>query len=143
MRKKLLKTCNTLIAGLLTILGFASSCGDSLAEYGAPSAKFIVNGTVTSEKNEPIENIRVTMRGHTTSTDPDGFYKVSHKGEGAFPDDQTFDIQFHDIDGELNGEYETTDTMVVFKDPEFTGGDGDWYDGETTKKFDVKLTKKK
>lgn len=45
--KRILKTYNILLSGLLTLLGFASS-SESREEYGTPSAKFIVNSTVKS-----------------------------------------------------------------------------------------------
>ncbi|PKP48638.1 MAG: hypothetical protein CVT94_07650 [Bacteroidetes bacterium HGW-Bacteroidetes-11] len=137
-RIKFLKTYNVLIAGLLAILGFASAC-DSKDEYGTPSAKFIIKGNVKSiENNQPIENISVIIQGDTSYTDADGAYQVVDKW--GFPDDQTYNIRFQDTDGELNGTYKELDTIVEFKNPKFTGGDGNWYSGETSKDFDVKLT---
>lgn len=141
MKIKILKTYNVLIAGLLAILGFTTAC-DSKDEYGTPSAKFIVNGKVkSSETDQPIENVRITMQGDTTYTDVNGAYQVVDKW--GFPTDQTYNIKFLDIDGEANGEFSDLDTIVEFKDPKFTNGDGDWYSGETSKEFDVKLTPKK
>ncbi len=140
MKIKILKTYNVIIAGLLSILGFASSC-DSKDEYGTPSAKFIVNGKVKSDTDQPIENIRVIMQSDTSYTNNDGSYQVEDKW--GFPTDQTYNIKFQDIDGETNGEFSDLDTIVEFKDPKFSGGDGDWYSGETSKEFDVKLTPKK
>lgn len=141
MKIKILKTYNVLIAGLLAILGFTTAC-DSEDEYGTPSAKFIVNGKVkSSETDQPIENIRVTMQGDTSYTDVNGAYQVVDKW--GFPKDQTYNIEFNDIGGEGNGEFSDLDTIVEFKDPKFTDGDEGWYSGETSKVFDVKLTPKK
>lgn len=141
MRIKILKTYNVLLVGLLAILGFTTAC-DSKDEYGTPSAKFIVNGTVKSlENDQPIKNISVTIQGDTAYTDVNGAYQVVDKF--GFPKDQTFNIEFSDIDGKANGEFNDLDTIVEFKDPKFTNGDGDWYSGETSKEFDVKLTPKK
>lgn len=141
MKIRILKTYNVLLAGLLTILGFATAC-DSKDEYGTPSAKFIVNGKVkSSETDQPIENIRVSMQGDTTFTDANGVYQVVDKW--GFPTDQTYNIEFQDIDGDAYGEFSDLDTIVEFKDPEFLDGDGNWYSGETSKEFDVKLTPKK
>lgn len=140
MKIKLLKTYNVLIAGILALLGFATAC-DPKDEYGTPSAKFIVNGKVTSLGTEqPIENIRVTMQGDTTYTNAEGEYQVVD--EWGFPTDQTYNIEFRDIDGEVNGEFNDLNTTVEFNDPEFSDGDGNWYSGETSKDFDVKLTPK-
>lgn len=144
IRITFIKTQNSLIATLMAIIGFATSCVFK-SEYGSPSAEFIVNGTVKSADTEqPIENIRVilqTDRSDTTLTDKDGKYQLVDKW--GYPYDQTYNIQFQDIDGASNNEYENLDTIVEFKDPEFSGGDGNWNHGETSKEFDVKLTSKK
>ncbi len=138
---KFLKSYNAIIAAILVVLGFASSC-DSKDEYGTPSAKFIVNGKVESaENNAALENIQVIMQGDTVRTDENGNYQVTDKW--GFPVDQTYTIQFQDIDDIENGEFENLDTIVEFKDPQFTDGDGDWYEGETEKEFNIKLTPKK
>jgi len=136
-----LKSYNAIIASLLAIIGFAPSC-DFKTEYGTPSAEFIVTGTVvSSETNLPIENIRVIMQRDTTLTNKDGNFEVADKY--GFPTDQTYTIEYRDIDGESNIAYEDLDTIVEFKNPKFTGGDGHWFSGETRKELDVKLTRKK
>ena len=138
---KFLKSYNAIIAAILVILGFASSC-DSKDEYGTPSAKFIVNGKVeSSENNAALENIQVIMQSDTVRTDENGNYQITDKW--GFPVDQTYTIQFRDIDDIENGEFENLDTIVEFKDSQFTDGDGDWYEGETEKEFNIKLTPKK
>jgi len=140
MKIRLLKTYNFLITGLLAMLGFATAC-DSKDEYGVPSAKFIVKGKVKSAKTDkPIENIRVSMQGDTAFTNVDGFYQVID--EFGFPGDQIYNVEFEDIDGELNGEFNDSNSTVEFVDPKFKGGTGDWYSGETSKEFDIKLTPK-
>ena len=154
---KCLKTYNALIVSLISILGFASSC-DPLggkAMYGTPSANYIVKGKVATGANAPVAGIKVEMSternngtervsyliNSTSSAVGSGDYKVNSGGE--FPNDQTFKIKFTDIDGALNGEFETLDTTIVFKDPKFTGGDGHWYQGQTEKEVNVKLKVKK
>jgi len=141
----ILKSHNVLIATVLSLLGFSASCGlvdTPVMEYGTPSAKFIVNGkVVASETNEALNNIRVTMQGDTTYTDNNGNYQVTDKW--GFPMNQSYNIQFQDIDGSLNGQFNRLDTMVEFKDPKFVNGDGHWYRGETSKEFDIKLKPKK
>lgn len=139
-------TCNIIIAGLLTILGFSSSCerGDSggiTDMYGTPSAKFIINGNVeSSESDQVIKNIKVTLSGNFTNTDVNGNYIIN---TAAFPISQSFNINFQDIDSTLNGQFQDLDTTLVFNNPEFTGGDGHWYAGETSKEFNIKLKPKK
>ena len=53
------------LSGLLVALGFTGCDGsDTPEEYGTPSVKFQVKGTVTDEAGNPIENIRVIVRGN-------------------------------------------------------------------------------
>ena len=136
---------NTIILGLMGLLGLTTSCEklgpDPVAEYGVPSAKFIVNGNVSNAAdNTAIKNIRVIMRGDTSFTDNNGNYKVVE--EYGYPGDQKIDIEFTDIDGATNGDFHNLDTLVEFKNAEFTNGDGDWYAGETSKEFNIELDKK-
>ncbi len=149
---KCLKTYNALIVFLISFLGFASSCdplGGTKAMYGTPSADFIVKGKVGTAGNSPVAGIKVEMSmevnsyllNTASSAESTGIYKVTCGGQS--PDDQTFKIKFTDIDGALNGEFETLDTTVVFQNPKFTGGDGHWYHGQTEKEVNVKLKPKK
>ena len=138
---KFFKTYNVIIAALLSLLGFSSCEKNMVAEYGTPSATFIVQGTVeSSDSNEPIENIRVIMQGDTAFTDGNGNYQVI---AGGFPGDITYYIQFQDIDSELNGDYKDLESSVEFIDPEFINGDDHWYSGEATQALNVKLNPKK
>ncbi len=143
-KNKFYKTSNAIILGLLALLGFASSCEkwpNTKAEYGTPSAKFIVNGKVNSkETNSPIKNIRVIMNRDTSYTDSEGHYQVNEIN--GFPNNQTFQINFQDIDSTINGDYNDLDTIVEFTNPQFVNGDGNWYAGETSKEFNVKLDEK-
>lgn len=138
IRTKFFRGYNAILAGLLSVLGFASCQTDAPVEYGTPNAKFIVNGKVTSvETQQPIKDIQVTMQGDTTTTDENGNFQVMD-GSG-FPTDQTYSIRFQDIDGESNGNFQDLDTIVEFVNPEFEGGNGHWYEGETSTDFDVEL----
>jgi putative lipoprotein (rSAM/lipoprotein system) len=142
MSNKYLQSVNALISGCLTLLGFSCDHINPRVEYGTPNARFIVNGKVTSfETEEVIKNIRVIMKNDTTFTDGEGKYEVVDNG--AFPTDQIYAIQFQDIDNESNGAFNDKDTLVEFKNPEFSHGNGHWYEGKTTKEFDIKLTPKK
>lgn len=143
----LLKKSNALISYLLTILGFGAVCtfngcmyGDPVVEYGTPVATFKVNGSVKSEAtSDVIPYIRVVMGYDTTFTDETGKYQLSNE---EFPENQSFLLEFKDIDGESNGEYQPLDTIVEFIDPEFSGGTGSWDTGETEKEVNVKLKDK-
>ena len=144
MKRALFKKYNTLLSFLLSVLGFGaagsiSSCeyGTPAVEYGTPLATFIVNGSVRSEvSSDNIPGIRVVMGEDTAYTDESGNYQVENM---SFPGDQTFLVEFKDLDGDINGEYQALDTIVEFVDPEFSGGSGGWDSGETEKEVNVKL----
>lgn len=139
---KFLKFSNAVLAVLLALLGFNACDNNNVAEYGTPSATFIVQGKVESSgSDQPIQNIRVVMQGDTAFTDVNGNYKVMD--QYGFPGDKTYFIQFQDIDGASNGEYTDLESSVNFVDPEFVNGDGNWYSGEATEALDVKLDPKK
>ena len=143
----LFKKSNSLISYLLTILGFGAVCtfngcmyGDPVVEYGTPVATFKVNGNVKSEATyTDLPNIRVVMGYDTTFTDESGNYQISNE---EFPENQTFLLEFKDIDGESNGEFQPLDTIVEFIDPKFSGGTGSWDNGETEKEVNVNLKDK-
>ena len=125
--------------------------------YGSPHASFIITGKVESAAtNTMIPEIIVEMREVRNTQDgqsesilvatsfSDSWSGSYHLEDGATsPIDKTYQIKFIDIDGALNGEYETLDTTFVFTKPKFTGGDGSWYSGYTEQKLDVKLKPKK
>lgn len=141
MNIRILKTYNTLIAGILTLLGFSTACSSSESEdeYGSPSATYIVNGKVTSsETNQPIKGIEVNLADDVAYTDENGDYKVSIRVEPT----TDYPIRFNDVDGESNGTFNNLDTIVDFKNSKFSNGDGYWYEGETKKEFNVNLTSK-
>ena len=136
----------SVIAGILTLLGFATSCekignGGIVCMYGTPSAKFIIKGKVSSlDSDKPVQDVKVFIAGDTSKTDAAGNYLLASSG---FPVDQSINISFQDIDSTLNGEFENLDTTAVFKDPEYINGDGHWYRGETSKVLNIKLKTKK
>ncbi len=142
-----LKKSNSLISFLLTILGFGAVCsfngcmyGDPVVEYGTPFATFKVSGKVVSEiTSNAIPNIRVVLESDTTYTDNSGNYQILNTNS---PGNQAYLVEFKDIDGETNGEYQPLDTIVEFIDPEFSGGTGSWDWGETEKEVNVKLKNK-
>jgi len=138
LKSGFLRNYNAFIAILLSLLGFSASC-DSITrvEYGVPNADFIVKGTIESFDNTtPLPDIKVKMGYDSVYTDQDGRYEVENS---AFPQDQSFILEVTDEDGVTNGEYTAVDTVVVFSDPQFSGGSGNWYEGKTEKEVNVKL----
>lgn len=137
---KCIKFYNTILGAIMVLLGFTncSKIIDPKDEYGTPSATYKVLGQVTDKSsNRALPNIRVVMMYDSTLTDSEGNYEVVG---GGFPGDQTFLVQFKDIDGvENGGTMQQVDTLLVFVDPEYTGGDGSWYQGEASIEFNIKL----
>ena len=66
MKKKM--TVHRLLSGALVLLGFASCSNEDenleiRCEYGTPYSKFLVKGTVTSDKDEPLEKHSGNRKG--------------------------------------------------------------------------------
>ena len=138
----ILRMYSILLAGLLFIVGIATSCdtkkyGSPIAEYGAPFAKFKIKGNVKSDStNENIANIKVLTAKDSTFSDSTGNYQLEVE---SYPAGQTFVVHFVDIDGSLNGAFHTKDTVATFTDPQYIDGDGNLYEGETSTQLNVKL----
>jgi putative lipoprotein (rSAM/lipoprotein system) len=145
IRKILLSKYSFILSIILGILGIQTGCnnaeyGTPIAEYGTPSAKFIITGYIVSDSTDvPIPNIKVNITLDSTSSNANGSYSVQ---ANAFPETQTFNIHFRDIDDSLNGSYKDLDTTITFQNPQFSNGDGDWYAGETSKEINVKIKPK-
>lgn len=136
---KFLNRYNSILLSLISFLGIATSCDDviSPAEYGAPYATFRVNGSITEEgTSKVIPGIKASIYSSNFYSDISGKFEAELSSE---PNIDTLRISFEDIDGIENGAYQTLDTFVVFKNPEFVNGDGNWYYGETETEFNVEL----
>ena len=150
LRNKFLTSYNVILTALMALLGFATSCERfGGTEYGVPHASFIVKGKIVSaESKNPVPNIKVRMQMDSVSIQRDSAYSDANGNytvvdEFGFPISHSYSLQFIDIDGKANGEFQTLDTVVEFKDPVYTGGDGHWNSGETQKEFNVVLKLKK
>ncbi|MEA2042278.1 MAG: radical SAM-associated putative lipoprotein [Bacteroidota bacterium] len=134
MKKILSALHQKIIVVLLGMIGFSVGC--IRAEYGVPTADFILNGEVKSRTTElPITGIQITMRHDTVFTNQNGAYDITIYD---FPTEQTYNVRFEDIDGQTNGSFESKDTSITFSGDNFSGGDG-WYEGETHKTLTVFL----
>ncbi len=129
------------------MLGFSCDIvGGGYDEYGCPTADFVVNGNVkSSETDKPIENIKVVVRSNDTldykldsiHTNANGFFKFSPYN---FPyKTASYRFIFTDIDGAENGLFKKLDTVIRFEDIEYTGGDGNWYEGRAERNIDIEL----
>jgi len=157
IKLKFLKSTNSLIVLLISLLGFSSSCKkeDQKYMYGVPHANYIISGVVKSAADDQavpeiiveirsIDRIQEGQAGErlvgTGFTYFDGNYSSTVYGDSG---EQSYHVKFIDTDGALNGEYETLDTTIVFKNPKYTDGDGSWYRGIAEQELNVKLKPKK
>lgn len=152
MKIKYLKLKNWLLASLAGLLGINVGCktpdSPPVAEYGCPSADYIVKGTVTDSQNKPVSGITVSLGdrdnpsasyGQTVNTAEDGTYEYIITD---YPENQyQITLRFSDFDGSFNGLYADTLVDVSFKDIPYTGGSGRWYQGTATATVDVRLRK--
>ena len=135
MKLSFLRTYHKFIIFLLGVFGFSTGCRGM--EYGVPSADFILNGNIKSaETEEAIKDIQVSMNYESTTSDENGNFTLKLRD---FPEEQTFTVYFDDIDGELNGLYQSKDTTVTFPAGNYTGESDNWHEGETSLNITVKL----
>lgn len=132
---------NLFLTMLLALLGCSGE--EQACEYGTPRANFVVKGTIRSKSNaQPVSHVKVKLfdsdmnLSDSVISDQNGSFEVDIED---FPMSQELPIKFTDVDGTANGLFLPKDTVVEFKDPSFTGGDGNWNQGETQKVFDIKL----
>lgn len=140
-----------LLAGMLGCTGTPRDTGktsvpapnptipDIPAEYGTPYAEFTFSGKVTDKGGNPIEGIEVRGKdedreyvdGYDPSvlTDENGEYSLEHR---AFPV-ETYYLRFKDIDGELNGSFDTFEENIELKKEDFTGEKKGWFSGYVNK----------
>lgn len=141
----------------LLYIGFITACKDDEKEIEPPTAYYVVKGEVrSSADNKLVPEIIIEMR----------LVKIMPKGDSIFnmvstsfsniwspeyylsemytlQEDRTYLISFRDTDGDLNGEYESLDTIVVFQNPVFEGAYGANYLGSVYRTINVELKPKK
>lgn len=139
MKKIALKTYGRMIGLLLSLFGFLTSCETkTIAEYGVPSADYIVKGKVTDAKTDkPIQNIRVVVPDKkfaqfgqdTVYTNSNGEYEINFKYYSDLS--EPYNVIAADIDGfDHDGLYKADTLKVTFeKNDLIKKGDGGWYSG--------------
>ena len=149
MKRLFLKPFDKIILSLLAIFGFAAC--EPMAEYGTPSADFIIKGTLTdSISSTSVPNIRIIRGDYATYsyplfdtiyTDATGKYKMS---VNSFPvESPTFHLKVDDVDGTQNvGDFQSKTVEVVFISSDWIEKKSGWYAGKAQKTVDIKLKKK-
>jgi putative lipoprotein (rSAM/lipoprotein system) len=152
MKLKVISFYSKVISLFLVLMGL-SSCGtdstggdDYVVEYGTPSARFRVKGTLVDEADDTktVSGIKVAIGlPYSNGTEIKRIYyfdSIVTNNTGSFdldivsfPTPQKFAIKYEDTDASQNGNYGLTIDTVRFEDPDFTGGSGNWYEGEVTK----------
>lgn len=146
MKAKVLRGINVLLTAILGLFGF-SSCFSVPVAYGVPHTDFTIEGTVSNEDNEPLQNIQVVQKGgekdgdgntyweewpDTLYTDADGKFYRYYAGD--------FPLAYRKlVVNDTTGVYasDSIDTSVTY-----SGGDGHWYSGKGKLKADFVLVKK-
>lgn len=147
MKIKVISFYSKVISFLLALFGFtACDIINPTAEYGVPSATFKVKGTLVDEADntKTINGVKVAI-GHLY-TDDTGVKKTYYTDSiitnttgrfnfsaEDFPTSRKFVIKYEDVNAAQDGNYGLTIDTVRFENPDFTGGNGNWYEGETTK----------
>ena len=144
---------NAVLTALLSMLGYGcSNWTEPEVEYGMPTAKYVVNGTVTDEQNAPVEGIKVSLKSvsdarnadgkrythgiDSLQTDAAGRYEMKYS---AFPERSDIKLIVEDIDGEANGTFQSDTIDVDYNKAVQTEKGSGWNEGTFEIKQDIKL----
>jgi putative lipoprotein (rSAM/lipoprotein system) len=148
MHRRLIKSVNWILAGILSILGF-SGCDIKKVEpveYGSPYATFSLRGKVTDKDGKPVEDINIKL-GFPETSYYDSVY-TNKEGDYSMMFDcyhiEEFNIIASDIDGDLNGSYQNDTIQVKITDEDYyEKGSGNWNHGSAAKEVDIVLKESK
>jgi putative lipoprotein (rSAM/lipoprotein system) len=164
INRKFIRGTNWALAGLMSVLGFASceknssDNGDNVAEYGTPYAEFVVSGKVTDADDRELQDIGVIVSKvdihqratpgfvpdqdiithevrDTARTSDGGDFEYHYLGTPG-NDSINVHIKFEDLSG--NARFEADSAKVTFFSSDLSDGTG-WYKGRAEKKISVKL----
>ena len=160
MKKLFIKCTNSILAGIITMLGF-SGCWENLEEYGSPPKEygtpyvdFTVKGTVVNEETQnPISGIRVGYHpqewnedvfGHKPEYSYYAYIITNTNGEFTLTRSSLrildkVPVFIEDIDGEENGLFLSKMIEVDFKDAVQTQKGNEWYNSEFTITTNIEL----
>ena len=142
----LIKGINMMLAGALSLLGFAG-CQKTdetfLAEYGVPHTDYSVKGMVVNKvTGKPVEGIWVGYRPYDVITAA-AYKHVITDAKGEFKLTNHFspgNVYVEDIDGEENGLFLSENLEVDFSKAVRTEKPKGWYGGEYSVTVNVALT---
>lgn len=160
MKRNLLIFCNTLLASLLAVLGFAADRElGMMCKYGVPNNQLSVTGQVTDQEGKPLKGMGVKIIGRNSernlkeniayarengyefdslqiadTTDAEGRFSVE---TNAFYLGDSLRMVVLDIDGDANGKY-ASDTVQLAQ-PEYRRDEHDSWT-RNAEIDDVKMT---
>jgi putative lipoprotein (rSAM/lipoprotein system) len=145
IKLKFLNSYNAFILFLVSFLGFSSACKkeDAMYLYGTLSPGLTIKGKIVSAADsKPIPDIIIEIRDvelvKTRFSDSEGNYSATVDDVASKP---YYKVKFVDTDGARNGEFESLDTTLIFKDPVNEGEK--WFINYTEQELNVKLKPKK
>ncbi|MDR0896145.1 MAG: radical SAM-associated putative lipoprotein [Prevotellaceae bacterium] len=149
-KKRWLLACNRMLAGGLTLLGFAqcTSNGDEPVEYGQPNCTFELKGKVKDQQEQVVDQARIILR-RGNGSDEDGNQQYSYQygdtldvqedGTYLFRDDYAFPgSRYRVVCYDPTGVYKADSTEIKVTP---TGGDGHWNYGSDSKEVNFTLQK--
>jgi len=79
--------------------------------YGTPQDDVTIRGTVSSKDNDPIQGIKVSVEHFSSElTNENGNFNIYVYGQTSY------ELQFEDIDGPLNGSYKPLKKTINLSD---------------------------
>jgi len=156
MKVRFYRWYNALLGAILAFLGYSCSDGPdeygTPVEYGVPTARYEMKGTVTDEHGAALQGIKVSLKVETernlyepidsTKTDSQGSYLMKvNQGVLQF---KGVKLIVEDVDGEKNGGEFQSDTVNVsaITPKKISEGNGHWNMGDYEINANVKLKKK-
>ena len=137
---------------ILVALGF-SACNkdndeDMILMYGTPTASYSIKAKVLDSKQKPITEIKVKasiVLSDDVHFPIDSVY-TNTAGEALFEFGglyQKIKIECEDVDGDVNGNFESKTAIIKFENSDFKDADGAWYRGKVEKDITVEMYAKK
>ncbi|MCC8035131.1 MAG: radical SAM-associated putative lipoprotein [Rikenellaceae bacterium] len=140
MKAKFTSYWSMTLGSILAILGFTGCDKSGLTEYGTPSVRYKIRGTVVDETTgKPVEGLRTVLY----NADQDKIYQTDTlytDRNGEFDFNKLFytfaldelSLKIEDVDGAENGLYGDKDLTVDLTGVEYSNASGKWYRGQAT-----------
>lgn len=132
-----LKGINGILVAILGLLGIQMTGCFPIVAYGSPYADYVIKGKVTNTSGTGITGIEVKAATqydkeymdeeeypYKSLTNTEGEYRFTLKTSGPVD----FTVYANDIDGEMNGLYQS-DSIFIEKDDIKLHGSKGWYEG--------------